>query len=108
MGQSPSGLLPGWSDEDREYTNTSSATTQTQWRPTLPPPSTPAAASTPSCATPCRGCSRPTTTGSTPSGSEDPSWPPSPPSSRCGSPSRSTTSAAPPSSTASASKLLLL
>merc|ERR1712203_203837 len=33
--------------------------------------------------------------GSTPSGSEDPSWPPSPPSSRCGSPSRSTTSAAP-------------
>merc|ERR1712113_312334 len=43
--------------------------------------------------------------GSTPSGSEDPSWPPSPPSSRCGSPSRSTTSAAPPSSTASASKL---
>merc|ERR1712066_786997 len=43
--------------------------------------------------------------GSTPSGSEDPSWPPSPPSSRCGSPSRSTTSAAPPLSTASASKL---
>merc|ERR1711973_867156 len=31
--------------------------------------------------------------------------PPSPPSSRCGSPSRSTTSAAPPLSTASASKL---
>merc|ERR1711879_878332 len=45
--------------------------------------------------------------GSTPSGSEDPSWPPSPPSSRCGSPSRSTTSAAPPLSTASASKLTL-
>merc|ERR1739845_170674 len=45
--------------------------------------------------------------GSTPSGSEDPSWPPSPPSSRCGSPSRSTTSAAPPSSTASASKRTL-
>merc|ERR1719270_1248321 len=44
--------------------------------------------------------------GSTPSGSEDPSWPASPPSSRCGSPSRSPTSAAPPSSTASASKLL--
>merc|ERR1711878_237455 len=43
--------------------------------------------------------------GSTPSGSEDPSWPPCPPSSRCGSPSRSTTSVAPPSSTASASKL---
>merc|ERR1712234_43898 len=42
--------------------------------------------------------------GSTPSGSVAPSWPPSPPSSRCGSPSRSTTSAAPPLSTASASK----
>merc|ERR1712037_505096 len=42
--------------------------------------------------------------GSTPSGSEAPSWLPSPPSSRCGSPSRSTTSAAPPLSTASASK----
>merc|ERR1712193_583053 len=46
--------------------------------------------------------------GSTPSGSEDPSWPPCPPSSRCGSQSRSTTSAAPPSSTASASKLFFL
>merc|ERR1711962_21762 len=43
--------------------------------------------------------------GSTPSGSEAPSSLPSPPSSRCGSPSRSTMSAAPPSSTASASKL---
>merc|ERR1712080_147008 len=42
------------------------------------------------------------------SGSEDPSWLPSPPSSRCGSPSRSTTSAAPPSCTGSASKLLQL
>merc|ERR1712154_208875 len=42
--------------------------------------------------------------GSTLSGSEAPSWLPSPPSSRCGSPSRSTTSAAPPLSTASASK----
>merc|ERR1712168_1291793 len=42
--------------------------------------------------------------GSTPSGSEAPSWLPSPPSSRCGSPSRSTTSAAHPLSTASASK----
>merc|ERR1712045_199137 len=42
--------------------------------------------------------------GSTPSGSEDPSWLLSPPSSRCGSPSRSTTSAAHPLSTASASK----
>merc|ERR1712041_22055 len=42
--------------------------------------------------------------GSTPSGSEDPFWPLSPPSSRCGSPSRSTMSADPPSSTGSASK----
>merc|ERR1739840_25930 len=42
--------------------------------------------------------------GSTPSGSEAPSWLPSPPPSRCGSPSRSMTSAAHPSSTASASK----
>merc|ERR1712203_1252226 len=41
-----------------------------------------------------------------PSGSEAPSWLHSPPSSRCGSPSRSTTSAAPPLSTASASKHL--
>merc|ERR1712174_175936 len=46
--------------------------------------------------------------GSTPSGSEDPFWPLSPPSSRCGSPSRSTMSVAPPSSTGSASKLLQL
>merc|ERR1719230_1044359 len=43
--------------------------------------------------------------GSTPSGSEALSWLPSPPSSRCGSPSRSTTSAALASSTGSASKL---
>merc|ERR1712039_209945 len=42
--------------------------------------------------------------GSTPSGSEAPSLLPSPPSSRCGSPSRRTTSAAPPLSTGSASK----
>merc|ERR1711972_773170 len=42
--------------------------------------------------------------GSTPSGSVDPSCLPSPPSSRCGSPSRSTTSAAHPLSTGSASK----
>merc|ERR1712194_777968 len=41
---------------------------------------------------------------STLSGSEDPSLLPSPPSSRCGSPSRSTMSAAHPSFTASASK----
>merc|ERR1712007_33027 len=42
--------------------------------------------------------------GSTLSGSEDPSLPLSPPSSRCGSPSRSTMSAAHPLSTGSASK----
>merc|ERR1712098_759907 len=41
---------------------------------------------------------------STPSGSEDPSLLPSPPSSRCGSPSRSMMNAAQPLSTASASK----
>merc|ERR1712176_1570450 len=46
--------------------------------------------------------------GSTPSGSEDPSLLPSPPSSRCGSPSRSTMSAAHPLSTASASNLIVL
>merc|ERR1712079_281237 len=45
--------------------------------------------------------------GSTPSGSEGPSWPLSPPSSRCGSPSRSTTSLAPPLCTGSASKHLV-
>merc|ERR1712112_718736 len=43
--------------------------------------------------------------GSTPSGSEAPSWLPSPPSSPCGSPRRSTTSPVPPSSTGSASRL---
>merc|ERR1719445_980164 len=45
---------------------------------------------------------------STLSGSEDPSLLPSPPSSRCGSPSRSMTSAALPLSTASASKYFTL
>merc|ERR1712105_121157 len=45
--------------------------------------------------------------GNTPYGSVAPSWLPSPPSSRCGSPSRSTTSPAHPSSTGSASKQLL-
>merc|ERR1712099_112360 len=46
--------------------------------------------------------------GSTPYGSVAPSSPPCPPSSRCGSPSRSTTSAAHPLSTASASKYFVL
>merc|ERR1712179_710178 len=44
--------------------------------------------------------------GSTPSGSVAPSWLPSPPSSPCGSPRRSTTSPVPPSSTGSASRVL--
>merc|ERR1719228_1720586 len=59
--------------------------------PPLPPP-------------PSRSRSSPPQRGSTPSGSEAPSWLLCPPSSRCGSPSRSTTSAAHPLSTASASK----
>merc|ERR1712038_1535624 len=46
--------------------------------------------------------------GSTPSGSVAPSCLPTPPSNRCGSPSKSTMSAAHPSSTGSASKLLIL
>merc|ERR1711915_451380 len=46
--------------------------------------------------------------GNTPSGSEAPSLLPPPPSSRCGSPSRNTTSAAHPLSTASASKFLIV
>merc|ERR1719167_1600083 len=58
--------------------------------PLLPPPSRSRSSLPPSA--------------STPSGSEAPSWPRSPPSSRCGSPSRSTTSPAPPSCAASASK----
>merc|ERR1711997_1338409 len=41
----------------------------------------------------------------TPYGSEDPSWRPSPPSNRCGSPSKNTTNAAHPLSTENASKL---
>ena len=45
--------------------------------------------------------------GNTQSGSEDPSWPLFPLSSRCGSPSRSTTSLAPPLCTGSASKHLV-
>merc|ERR1712080_662658 len=63
--------------------------------------------SPPSLPPPSRSRSSLLPRGSTPSGSEDPSWPPRPPSSRCGSPSRSTTSAAPPLSTASASKKLV-
>merc|ERR1740123_3013660 len=61
--------------------------------------------SPPSLPPPSRSRSSLLPRGSTPSGSEDPSWLPCPPSSRCGLPSRSTTSAAHPLSTASASKL---
>merc|ERR1712110_154920 len=77
----------------------SSSLPSLEWRPveSTRPPTTP----------PSRSRSSLPLRGGTPSGSEDPSWPPSPPSSRCGSPSRSTTSAAPPSSTASASKYQL-
>merc|ERR1739840_20579 len=63
--------------------------------------------SPPSLPPPSRSRSSLLLRGSTPSGSEDPSWLPCPPSSRCGSPSRSTTSAAHPLSTASASKYLI-
>merc|ERR1719414_516066 len=42
--------------------------------------------------------------GNTPSGSVAPSWLPSPPSNRCGSPNKSTTNAAHPLSTGNASK----
>merc|ERR1719210_1576155 len=45
--------------------------------------------------------------GNTLSGSVAPSWLPSPPSNRCGSPSKNTTNAAHPLSTGSASKLLM-
>merc|ERR1711974_376140 len=61
--------------------------------------------SLPSLPPPLRSRSSLPPRGSTPFGSEDPSSPPSPPSSRCGSPSRSTTSPAPALSTGSASKL---
>merc|ERR1712019_302008 len=56
----------------------------------------------------CRKRSRssPHQRGNTPSGSEDPSWLPCPPSNRCGSPSRNTTNLAQPSSTENASKSL--
>merc|ERR1719384_2298262 len=60
--------------------------------------------SLPSLPPPSRSRSLPHLRGSTLSGSEDPSCLPCPPSSRCGSPSRSTTSAAHPLSTGSASK----
>merc|ERR1712204_131466 len=91
--------------------------TSTSGRTCMPTPSCPEAPPcTPVLLTACRRRSPPLPPppsrsrsslprrGSTPSGSEAPSWLPCPPSSRCGSPSRSTTSAAPPSCTGSASK----
>merc|ERR1712045_909798 len=80
----------------------------TSGRTCTPTPSCPVAPPcTPVLPTECRRRSPLLLRGSTPSGSEDPSWPPSPPSSRCGSPSRSTTSAAHPSSTTSVSKSII-
>merc|ERR1712226_32029 len=89
----------------RPPTTPSRSATLTSGRTCTPTPSCPEAPPcTPVLLTACRRRSPPPPRGSTPSGSEAPSWPPCPPSSRCGSPSRSTTSAAPPSSTGSASK----
>merc|ERR1712106_1266325 len=59
--------------------------------------------SPPSLPPPSRSRSLPHQRGNTPSGLEDPSWLPSPPSNRCGSPSRSMTSPVPALSTGSAS-----
>merc|ERR1711920_518163 len=73
----------------------SSSLPSLEWRP---------AASTRPPSTPSRSRSLLPLRGSTLYGSVAPSWPPCPPSSRCGSPSRSTTSAAHPLCTASASK----
>merc|ERR1712059_177633 len=74
--------------------------------PTLSCPEAPPC--TPVSLTACRRRSPLPQRGSTPSGSEAPSSLPSPPSSRCGSPSRSTTSLGLESCTGSASKLTLL
>merc|ERR1712200_69099 len=71
---------------------TSPWTSSRRWTPPPPPPPSRSRLSLP-------------LRGNTPCGSVAPSWPPSPPSSRCGSPSRSTTSPAPALSTGSASKL---
>merc|ERR1712121_532463 len=61
--------------------------------------------SPPSLPPPSRSRSLPHQRGNTPSGSEDPSLPPSPPSNRCGSPNKNTMNPAHPSSTENASKL---
>merc|ERR1719431_2111815 len=100
----------------------SSSHPSSEWKlaESMRPPTTPSCLEAPPCTlvllTACRRKSLPLLhppsrsrsllpqRGSTLSGSEDPSLPPSPPSSRCGSPSRSTMSAAHPLSTASASK----
>merc|ERR1739844_452602 len=57
--------------------------------------------------TECKRKSLPHLRENTPYGSEDPSWLHSPPSNRCGSPSKNTTNAAHPLSTENASKLYL-
>merc|ERR1711937_734868 len=62
--------------------------------------------SPPSLPPPSRSRSSLLPRGNTPSGSEDPSWLLSPPSSRCGSPSRNMTSLAPALSTGNASKFV--
>merc|ERR1719378_1064100 len=95
----PDGQVITMATRDSGAPRLSSSLPSLEWKP---------AESTRPPTTPSRSRSSLPPRGSTPSGSEDPSWPPSPPSSRCGSPSRSTTSAAPPSSTASASKCLVL
>merc|ERR1719431_578235 len=95
-----------------------------EWKPveSMKPPTTPSCLEAPPCTLvlltvcrrrsplllhpPSRSRSLLHQRGSTLSGSEDPSLPPSPPSSRCGSPSRSMMSAAHPLSTANASKCL--
>merc|ERR1711956_52595 len=119
--QVPRGPLPaqlpgnGGLRHPRDHLQLHQSATLTSGRTCTPTPSCPEAPPcTPVLLTACRRRSPPwlpppsrstlPQRGSTPSGSEAPSWLPSPPSSRCGSPSRSTTSAAHPLSTASASK----
>merc|ERR1711936_110702 len=120
----PSSSLPSlvWSPvaSTRPPTTPSLSATLTSGRTCTPTPSCPAAPlCTPVSLTGCRRRSPPwllppsrsrsslPPRGNTPSGSVAPSFLPSPPSSRCGSPSRSTMSAAHPLSTGSASKCLL-
>merc|ERR1711973_217821 len=84
---------------DSDAPRLSSSHPSSEWRP---------AESTRPPTTPSRSRSLLHQRESTPSGSEDPSLLPSPPSSRCGSPSRNTMSAAQQLSTASASRYFIL